>query len=72
MAWLPSQTPDPEVGDSAPLGTPFCVLEQDKLTPPIKKKRKKKVLVTSRKRWLRPNMTEKLLTMIERQSNQTK
>ena len=32
-----------------------CVLEQGTLTPP-------KVLVIPRKRWLRPNMTEKLFT----------
>ena len=30
--------------------------------PPKKKKRKKKVLVIPGKRWLRPNMTEKLFT----------
>ena len=43
---------------------PCCVLEQGTFThpPPPKKKKKKKVLVIPRKRWLRPNMTEKLFT----------
>ena len=46
-------------GVRAPLGSPCCVLEQDIFTPPPSPK---KVLVIPRKRWLRPNMTEKLLT----------
>ena len=37
------------------LPRPCCVLEQDTFTP-------KKVLVIPRKWWLRPDMTEKLLT----------
>ena len=41
----------------APIGSPCCVLEQDKFTPP-----QKKVLVIPWKRWLRPKMTEKLFT----------
>ena len=35
-------------------GQPFCVLEQGTFTP-------QKVLVIPRKRWLRPNMTEKIV-----------
>ena len=46
--WLTPRTPDP--------GWPCCVLEQDIFTP------LPKVLVIPRKRWLRPNMTEKLFT----------
>ena len=47
---------DPEVGGSSPTRVkPCCVLEQDTFTP-------QKVLVIPRKRWLRPNMTEKLFT----------
>ena len=42
-------------GFEPPLGSPCCVLEQDIFTP-------KKVLVIPRKRWLCPNMTEKLFT----------
>ena len=38
------------LGVRAPLGSPCCVLEQDPT----------KVLVIPRKRWLHPNMTEKL------------
>ena len=45
--WLTPRTLDP--------GLLCCVLEQDIFTPP-------KVLVIPRKRWLRPNMTEKLFT----------
>ena len=54
--WLMPQTPDPEVGGSSPTWVkPCCVLEQGTFTP-------QKVLVIPRKRWLRPNMTEKLFT----------
>ena len=54
--WLMLRTPDPEVGGSSPTRVkPCCVLEQGTFTPP-------KVLVIPRKRWLRPNMTEKLFT----------
>ena len=50
------RTPDPEVEGSSPTWVkPCCVLEQGTFTP-------QKVLVISRKRWLRPNMTEKLFT----------
>ena len=50
------RTPDPEVGGSSPTRVkPCCVLEQGAFTP-------QKVLVIPRKRWLRPNMTEKLFT----------
>ena len=50
------RTPDPEVGGSSPTRVkPCCVLEQGTFTP-------QKVLVIPRKRWLRPNMTEKLFT----------
>ena len=48
--WLMPRTPDPEVGVRAPLG-----LNRVVFTP-------QKVLVIPRKRWLRPNMTEKLFT----------
>ena len=52
--WLMPRTPDPEVRGSSPTRVkPCCVLEQGTFTP-------KKVLVIPRKRWLRPNMTEKL------------
>ena len=54
--WLMPRTPDPEVVGSSPTRVkPCCVLEQGTFTPP-------KVLVIPRKRWLRPNMTEKLFT----------
>ena len=54
--WLMPQTPDPEVGGSSPTRVkPCCVIEQGAFTP-------QKVLVIPRKRWLRPNMTEKLFT----------
>ena len=54
--WLMPRTPDPEVGGSSPTWVkPCCVLEQGTFTP-------QKVLVIPRKRWLRPNMTEKLFT----------
>ena len=49
--WLMPLTPDPEVGGSSPTR----ILEQGTFTP-------KKVLVIPRKRWERPNMTEKLFT----------
>ena len=62
MAWrLTPRTPDPEIGVRAPLGSPCCVLEQDIFTHPPPPP-KKKVLIIPRKRWLRPNMTEKLFT----------
>ena len=44
------RTPEPEVGVQN-LTPPFCVLEQDP-----------KVLVIPRKRWLRPDITKKVLT----------
>ena len=45
-----------EVGGSSPTRVkPCCVLEQGTFTP-------QKVLVIPSKRWLRPNMTEKLFT----------
>ena len=54
--WLMPRTPDPEVGGSSLTEVkPCCVLEKGTFTPP-------KVLVIPRKRWLRPNMTEKLFT----------
>ena len=54
--WLMPRTPDLEVGVSSPTRVkPWCVLEQGTFTP-------QKVLVIPRKRWLRPNMTEKLFT----------
>ena len=54
--WLMPRTLDPEVGGSGPTRVkPCCVLEQGTFTP-------QKVLVIPRKRWLRPNMTEKLFT----------
>ena len=54
--WLMPRTPDPEVWGSSPTRVKPCyVLEQGTFTP-------KKVLVIPRKRWLHPNMTEKLFT----------
>ena len=54
--WLMPRTPYPEVGGSSLTRVkPCCVLEQGTFTP-------QKVLVIPRKRWLRPNMTEKLFT----------
>ena len=54
--WLMPRAPDPEVGGSSPTRVkPCCVIEQGTFTP-------QKVLVIPRKRWLRPNMTEKLFT----------
>ena len=53
--WLTIRPPDPEVGGSSPTQVPMFVLEHDIFTP-------QKVLVIPRKRWLRPNMTEKLFT----------
>ena len=54
--WLMLRTPDPEVGGLSPTRVKPCfVLEQGTFTP-------QKVLVIPRKRWLRPNMTEKLFT----------
>ena len=57
VAWLfMPRTPDPEVVGSSPTRVkPSCVLEQGTFTP-------QKVLVIPRKRWLRPNLTEKLFT----------
>ena len=49
------RTPERVVGPvRSSLRSPCCVLEQDTFTSP-------KVLVIPRKRWLRPDMTEKLL-----------
>ena len=42
-------------GVRSSLRSPCCILEQDTFTA-------QKVLVIPRKRWLRPDMTEKLLT----------
>ena len=53
--WLTPRTPDQEVGGFEP----HCVLEQDIFTPPPPPP---KVLVILRKRWLPPNITEKLFT----------
>ena len=64
--WLMPLTPDPEVGGSSPTRVkPCCVLEQGTSTP-------QKVLVIPRKRWLRPNMTEKLFTGTLRINQSTK
>ena len=64
--WLMPRTPDPEVGGSSPVRVnPCCVLEQGTFTP-------QKVLVIPRKRWLRPNMTEKLFTGTLRINQPTK
>ena len=64
--WLMPRTPDPEVGGSSPTRVkPCCVLEQGTYTP-------QKVLVIPRKRWLRPNMTEKLFTGTLRINQPTK
>ena len=64
--WLMPRTPDPEVGGSSPTRVkPCCVLEQGTFTP-------QKVLVIPRKRWLRPNMTEKLFTGTLRINQPTK
>ena len=49
------RTPEREVGGRSSLNLPCCVLEQDTFTS-------QKVLLISRKRWLRPDMTEKWLT----------
>ena len=49
------RTPEQEVGGSSSLGSPCCILEQVTFTS-------QKVLVIPRKMWLRPDMTEKLLT----------
>ena len=54
--WLMPRTQDAEVWGSSPTrAKPCCVLEEGTFTP-------QKVLVILRKRWLRPNMTEKLFT----------
>ena len=47
--------PEREVGVRSSLRSPCCVLEQDTFTS-------QEVLVIPRKRWLRPDMTEKLFT----------
>ena len=53
--WLMPRTLDPEVGGSSPTRVkPCCVLEQGTFTP-------RKVLVIPRKRWLCPNLTEKIV-----------
>ena len=54
--WLMPRTPDPEVGGFEPhFGqTVLCPWASHIYSP--------KVLVIPRKRWLRPNMTEKLFT----------
>ena len=49
------RTPERELGVRSSLGSPCCILEQDTFTS-------QKGLVKPRKRWLRPDMTEKLLT----------
>ena len=49
------RTPEREVGVRSSLRSPCCILEQDTFTS-------QKVLVIPRKRLLRPDMTEKLLT----------
>ena len=53
--WLTPRTPDPEVGGSSP--TRVAVL-----CPTARYIYPQNVLVIPRKRWLRPNMTEKLFT----------
>ena len=54
--WLMPRTLDPEVGGSSPFESNRVVsLSKAHLLP-------QKVLVIPRKRWLRPNMTEKLFT----------
>ena len=57
VAWcIMPRTPDPEVGGSSPTRVkPCCVFEKGTFTP-------QKVLVIPRKRWLCPNLTEKLFT----------
>ena len=50
------RTPNQEVLGSIPTESPCCVLEQDTLTPCTA------VLVKPRNSWLRPDMTETLLT----------
>ena len=49
------RTPERDSGVRSSLGSPCCFLEQDTFTS-------QKVLVLPRKRWLRPDMTEKVLT----------
>ena len=53
--WLTHRTPDPEVGGSSPARVAV-------LCPLARHIYPQKVLVIHRKRWLRPNMTEKLFT----------
>ena len=66
--WLTPRTLDPDVRGSSPTRSPCFVLEQDIFTPTPKK-----VLVIPRKRWLHPNMTEKLFTgTLSIKPNQTK
>ena len=50
------RTPEREIGGvRSSLRSPCCILKQDTFTS-------QKVLVIPRKQWLRPKMTEKLLT----------
>ena len=49
------RTPEREVGVRFSLTSSSCALEQDTLTS-------QKVMVVPRKRWFRPDMTEKLLS----------
>ena len=49
------RTPEREVGGSIVTQSPCCILEQVTFTS-------QKLLVIPRKQWLRPDMTEKLLT----------
>ena len=53
--WLTPRTPDPEVGGFEPQSGRRAVSLSKTYLPP-------KVLVIPRKRWLSPNMTEKLFT----------
>ena len=60
------QTPEQEVRVRSSLRSPCCVLEQDTFTS-------QKVLFIPRKRWLRPDMTEKLFTgTLKQKRNETK
>ena len=53
-----ASNPEREVGVRSSLASPCCILEQDTFAS-------QKVLVIPRQRWLRPDMTEKLLTWTE-------
>ena len=48
-------------GVRSSLGSPCCVIEQDTIYS-------QKVLVIHRKRWLRPDMTEKLFTVVKQKT----